>query len=84
MNKEICWAPERPNRAKEAEAAKLRADIEAYLAAGGEIEQVPNGVGANDNRSPASAEYKRISDKQRGKPSQKQRQDLANMMRMGK
>ena len=86
MNKEICWAPERATRAKQAEAAELRAKIEAHIAAGGSYTKVPAGVSGNDNRSAQSAEYKRLADKKnpRGKPSKRQRQDLSNMMRMGK
>ena len=83
MNKEICWAPERATRAKQAEAAELRAKIEAHIASGGSYTKVPSGVSGNDNQS---SEYKRLADKNnpRGKPSKRSRQELSNMMRMGK
>lgn len=81
MNKEICWAPERASTAKIAAADKLRPDIEAFIASGGQIRQIPNGMSGNDNRSFGSSEYARLADKnnKRGKPSKKAWQDVSSL-----
>ena len=86
MNKEICWAPGSITTAKQRQAAQLRADIEAYLADGGEIEPVPAGVSGNENRSPDSAEYKRMVSKNRKAkgPSEKARNHVRSLFAGGK
>ena len=62
MDEEICWAPERATRAKQSEAAELRAKIEAHIASGGSYTVVPPGVSGCDNPG-VSDDYRRRADK---------------------